>query len=263
MFYSRNSAPRESASYELQIQEAAPSIWDLLAQRAGLLDAECRWSDISVSTRKQQSGSAWLWPAMTILERFVAAALLLFCAPIFFFAALVVVILSRRSPLIAHRRVGWNGSELWVVKLRTMWNSKNKGENVCHWVERLADQSTPNEVKHCKDPRITSRVALFCRKYSIDEIPQLWQVVRGEMALVGPRPLTAGEIHRHYGPFGPLLCHVKPGLTGLWQVKGRSRLNYHQRRRLDLFMIQRWSLPLYLFILIATGPRVLLGKDAW
>jgi lipopolysaccharide/colanic/teichoic acid biosynthesis glycosyltransferase len=117
--------------------------------------------------------------------------------------------------------------------------------------------------KSIDDPRVTSRFAAVCRRYSIDELPQLWQVFRGEMALVGPRPLTRSELDDHYGADAAELLRRKPGLTGLWQVKGRSRLTYDQRRRLDLFMIRRWSLPLYTRILIATVPCVVAGKDAW
>jgi lipopolysaccharide/colanic/teichoic acid biosynthesis glycosyltransferase len=83
------------------------------------------------------------------------------------------------------------------------------------------------------------------------------------MALVGPRPLTASEIHVYYGASAIELLTRRPGLTGLWQIKGRSRLTYSQRRRLDLFLIRHWSPGLYLKVLLATIPRTLTGKDAW
>jgi lipopolysaccharide/colanic/teichoic acid biosynthesis glycosyltransferase len=154
------------------------------------------------------------------------------------------------------------GANYRVLKLRTMWGNNGCMDKPTGFVEFISDEPA-TESKSARDARITSRFALFCRKYSIDELPQLWQVVRGEMALVGPRPLTAGEIAMHYGSFAPLLASKRPGLTGLWQVKGRSRLNYHQRRRLDIFMVQHWSLRLYFSILLVTPPRVLLGRDAW
>jgi exopolysaccharide production protein ExoY len=87
--------------------------------------------------------------------------------------------------------------------------------------------------------------------------------VRGELALVGPRPITSLEVEEHYGAHSATLLSRKPGITGLWQVCGRSRLGYRQRRRLDLFMIKNWSLPLYLLILARTIHRAPLGKDAW
>ena len=83
------------------------------------------------------------------------------------------------------------------------------------------------------------------------------------MSLVGPRPLTAPELAEYYGQKRAHLLRAKPGITGLWQIKGRSRLSYAQRRRLDLFLLEHWSFSLYIFVLVATIPRVLSGQDAW
>jgi lipopolysaccharide/colanic/teichoic acid biosynthesis glycosyltransferase len=172
------------------------------------------------------------------------------------------MILSRRSPLITHRRVGHGGRDIWVLKLRTMWPSAKRACRFSPFIEPVSSEPAA-DVKSELDPRVTSRFAAFCRRHSIDEYPQLWQVIRGEMTLVGPRPLTAEEIETYYGDKAIEFLSVKPGLTGLWQVRGRSRLKHAQRTRLDLFMIRRWSLPLYLMILAATVPSVLTGKDAW
>jgi lipopolysaccharide/colanic/teichoic acid biosynthesis glycosyltransferase len=179
-------------------------------------------------------------------------------------AAAITVILSRQSPFIAHRRVGQNGRELWIVKLRTMWSSRPWATFKWIFVERLPVNSCTNPVKKINgDPRIHSSFAVFCRRFSIDELPQLWQVACGQLALVGPRAITKHEIETYYGSQAELLVSRKPGLTGLWQVTGRSRLSYHQRRRLDLFMLRRWCLPLYLLILARTILQVPVGKDAW
>ena len=113
------------------------------------------------------------------------------------------------------------------------------------------------------DARIKSRFAAWCRRFSIDELPQLWNVVQGNMALIGPRPLTTEEIQVHYGAQAVELLSRKPGITGLWQIKGRSLLSYRQRRRLDLFMIRKWSIGLYLHILASTVPNVIAGRNAW
>jgi exopolysaccharide production protein ExoY len=263
MSYIESSVPRDSSEHDLQVHDARFSLWNGVAQKAGCLDPECEWTFPSVSERSTQADSRLLWQSIICFERFLAAALLIASAPIFLSAAVLVAILSGRPPFIAHRRVGQHGTELWVLKLRTMWDSRTTNQNVTRWVERMTEEPLLDETKAAQDARVTSRIAFLCRKYSVDEIPQLWQVVRGEMALVGPRPLTAGEIHKHYGTSASILYRMKPGLTGLWQIKGRSRLSYRQRRRLDLYMVQRWSLPLYFSILIVTIPRVLLGKDAW
>lgn len=146
-------------------------------------------------------------------------------------------------------------------KIRTMWTKGQAGSPPA-LVEFLSDAPVPS-MKAVRDPRITSPFASFLRKYSIDELPQLWQVVLGQLALVGPRPLTEEEIARHYGAaMAQRLLAVKPGLTGLWQVNGRNRLSYEQRKSLDQFLLSHWSIPLYLRILYATVFCVLTGKDA-
>jgi exopolysaccharide production protein ExoY len=114
-----------------------------------------------------------------------------------------------------------------------------------------------------KDSRVTSRFAAFCRRYSIDELPQLYQVVTGQMSLIGPRPLTKLELDLYYGRNAAELLTRRPGISGLWQVSGRSRLSYRQRRRLDLFLVRKWSPGLYLQTLLATIPTVLTGRNAW
>jgi lipopolysaccharide/colanic/teichoic acid biosynthesis glycosyltransferase len=205
-----------------------------------------------------------LWNTIAAAERLGAGALLLALCPALTIAALLIVVLSRRSPLITHQRVGWGGRPIRVLKFRTMWNRNSKEFNFTALVEHVTGEiSCPVQTKTQSDPRVTSRFAALCRRYSIDELPQLWHVVRGEMALVGPRPLTTAELELHYGSAGRELLRMKPGLTGLWQINGRSRLTYRQRRRLDLFMVRKWSASLYLHILLGTVPTVLTGKDAW
>lgn len=204
----------------------------------------------------------FFWKVIGILERLAACILLILMLPVLVFAAVTIMILSRRSPLIAHRRIGRAGRDISVLKLRTMWPLQPEGCRFAPFVESISGEPA-DDVKSRRDPRVTSRFAAFCRKHSIDEYPQLWHVVKGEMTLVGPRPLTVGEIEKYYGERAVEFLSVKPGLTGLWQVRGRSRLKHAQRTRLDLFMIRRWSFPLYIAILAATVPSVVTGKDAW
>ncbi len=203
------------------------------------------------------------WAAVAGLgERLLALLLLCAVAPVLLIAGFVISFLSRRSPLIAHARVGQHGAEIWVFKLRTMWGSGTPRRTGGGWlIERLKGEPVP-EFKRTKDPRVTSRFAALCRRYSIDELPQLWHVVRGELSLVGPRPMTIEELAAHYGRAAAEVLRLKPGLTGLWQIRGRSALNYRQRRRLDLFLVRHWSFRLYAGILLATIPRVVSGRDA-
>lgn len=203
------------------------------------------------------SGLEWI-------DRSLAFLLLLGCTPLLGLAAVSIWILSgRRSPLVAHLRVGARGQRFWMIKLRTMWpRSVPARREERGWVERVVSREVL-DVKPRHDPRVTSRFAAWCRTYSIDELPQLWHVLRGEMSLVGPRPLTAEELEKYYGEQAAEIQEVPPGLTGLWQVLGRNRLGYRQRRRLDLFLVRHYSLGLYVRILWRTVPKVLSGSGAW
>jgi lipopolysaccharide/colanic/teichoic acid biosynthesis glycosyltransferase len=202
------------------------------------------------------------WKSIAIAERLAALVLLLFLLPGLALAALAIVLSSRRSPLIAHPRVGRGGREIRLLKLRTMWDCAASGRRRAWFVEHLPEQPVP-ELKSRRDPRIPNAFAAACRKYSIDELPQLWHVARGELSLVGPRPVTSSELAEHYGPEAEEVLGVTPGLTGLWQIKGRDSLSYRRRRRLDLFLVRHWSFRLYAFILLATIPKVITGRDAW
>ena len=194
-------------------------------------------------------------------ERFVALALLILTLPILATAALVVALLSRRTPLIAHARVGQHGKVLWMLKLRTMWGRPGRQARRGRLIERI-DGERPRPSKTSPDTRVTSRFAALCRKHSIDELPQLWHVVAGEMSLVGPRPMTKYELSRWYGADVPEVLRRKPGLTGLWQVGGRDLLTYSQRKSLDLFLVRNLSWKLYLTILISTIPSLITGRNA-
>lgn len=150
-----------------------------------------------------------------------------------------------------------------MFKIRTMWDARDGSAARSWWIERVEDTSVPIH-KNAPDPRVTSRFAAFLRRYSIDELPQLLHVVTGRMCVIGPRPLTPEELDLYYGSEAAAeVLALRPGLTGLWQVMGRNRLTYSQRRRLDLFLVRRAGIRLYLRILAVTPLRVLSGRDAW
>ena len=204
-----------------------------------------------------------VWQAVEIGERVGSAVLLAAISPVLGASALAVSLLSRRTPLIAHRRVGWCGSTLWMLKLRTMWvHDSPLPENGPRWIEYIHDDEGP-ENKRDLDPRVTNCFARFCRRHSLDELPQLWHVISGEMSLVGPRPLTATELDRHYGAAADEILQVKPGLAGLWQLSGRNRLSYAERRNLDLKLVRNRSLRTYLWVLLHAIPEVLRGTNSW
>lgn len=202
-----------------------------------------------------------IWNFIRPLERIASVLILVLLSPLTLLVALAIVALSRQSPLVAHMRVGQFGVPLWALKFRTMWGDA-AGAGRVGLVEYIVDECGP-EYKRSADPRVTSEFARFCRQFSIDELPQLFNVARGEMSLVGPRPVTQGELKKYYGADATEVLLVKPGITGLWQVMGRSRLSFEQRRELDLHLVRRRSLKLYFTILIRTIPAVLRGKDGW
>jgi exopolysaccharide production protein ExoY len=190
------------------------------------------------------------------VEPMVSALLLVVLAPLLVVLAGAIAILSRRSPLIRHTRVGFNGASLQMLKFRTMWG---------HSFEMNSDAESPMPPrdKRLPDPRITSAFAAWCRRYSLDELPQLVHVVRGEMSLVGPRPMTAAEVSETYGIHAAEVLSLRPGLSGLWQVMGRNLIGGRMRCRLDLFFARKSSPALYFMILWRSIPAVLRGTGAY
>ena len=197
-----------------------------------------------------------------IAERTAGLFLLLLASPILIGSALIVALLSRRSPLVAHLRIGRHNRPFWMLKLRSMWEPEAATLSPKGWIEYVATEPSENG-KAARDPRITSRFAAFCRRHSVDEIPQFWHVLRGEMSLVGPRPLTRIELLRCYGPYAPELVSVKPGLTGLWQVSGRSAIKFPDRAALDLKLVRELTPQMYLTILLRTFSALIIGQGAW
>lgn len=226
-----------------------------------MIEAGARLASIPV-TGQLSSTRDWTWQAIGLCERIASATLLTALAPVLAASAVAVSLLSGRTPFIAHRRVGWRGATLWMLKLRTMWGDEACRRHATRWVEYIDDEDGP-EIKEAGDPRVPSRFARFCRRHSIDELPQLWHVIAGEMALVGPRPVTSSELRRHYAASGLDILQVKPGIAGLWQVSGRNRLSYAERRALDLQFVHRRSLRMYLGIVLRTVPEVFRGANSW
>jgi exopolysaccharide production protein ExoY len=211
--------------------------------------------------------STWLRFVYSV-EPFIAAAGLVLLAPVTLTIALSIATLSRRSPLVSHTRVGWRGTPLPMLKFRTMWEAGEPPESSRDgWllVEDVSDRFVPGKapaVENTVDPRVTSRFAAFCRRFSLDELPQLYHVARGEMSLVGPRPITLAELDTWYGECANEVISLRPGMTGLWQVMGRNALTYEQRKQLDLVLVREASPSLYFSILLRSIPKVLTGAGA-
>jgi exopolysaccharide biosynthesis polyprenyl glycosylphosphotransferase len=181
-------------------------------------------------------------------------------SPLLLFLAVLVKCTSRGPVLFGHRRLGEGGRSIRVFKFRSM--AVNAEERLHKLLD--ADPALRAEYeatyKLKDDPRVT-RVGRWLRRTSLDELPQLFNVLAGTLSLVGPRPIVATEIDK-YGPAASGILRVPPGMTGLWQVSGRSDLDYDERVRLDMEYITHWSLWLDLRILFATIPAVLRRRGA-
>ncbi len=195
-------------------------------------------------------------------ERVAGAALLALASPVIATSALALAALSKRSPLIAHLRVARDGQPFWMLKLRTMWPESRSRAEAQGWIERIVAAPVDDD-KNPSDKRVSSRFAAFCRRHSIDELPQLWHVARGQMSLVGPRPLTRAELDRYYAESSHELLSVKPGLTGLWQICGRSAVRFPRRAAMDLELVRSLTGKMYWKILARTIPAIIRGNGAW
>ncbi len=184
-------------------------------------------------------------------DAFGAAALLVVLLPVMAFVAALILLRDGRPILFIQERVGLDGSTFRLVKFRTMVrDAEDRYEALAPFSDTLGAA-----FKLWDDPRVTG-LGLWLRRSSLDVLPQLWNVLRGEMSFVGPRPATPREVAR-YDPWHRQRLSMKPGMTGLWQVASRFDHHFDERVGLDLEYIERWSLRLDLVILMRTVPAVL------
>jgi len=197
-------------------------------------------------------------PFKRLLEVVIAAALLVCLLPVIVVCALLIKLGDGGRVLFWQRRVGQNGREFWFPKFRSM----HHGSEALH--AALLERAAPSggiTLKIERDPRVTS-IGRVIRRLSIDEIPQLWCVLRGDVSLVGPRPPLPSEVAAYDAAARRRLA-IKPGLTCLWQVSGRSTIPFSGQLRLDLEYIDRQSLWLDLKIIARTVPAVLSRRGAY
>jgi exopolysaccharide biosynthesis polyprenyl glycosylphosphotransferase len=193
-----------------------------------------------------------------VIDVVIALAILVLFAWFFLPLALLIWVEDRGgSPLYGQVRVGRGGRSFTMQKFRSMRPGAD---------QQLSDLLEHNEAegpifKMRDDPRRT-RIGAFMRRWSIDELPQLWNVVKGDMSLVGPRPATPREVAQ-YEDWQLHRLDALPGITGLWQVSGRSELGFSEQVLMDITYIENWSIGLDLRILLRTIPAVLTGKGAF
>ena len=195
-----------------------------------------------------------------VLDIILTLALLPFVLPIFLVIAFVIRVTSGSPVLIKPKRLGRNGSTFYKYKFRTMVpNAEAVLQQLLATDPKIREEYN-RSYKIKNDPRITW-VGHFIRRLSLDELPQFINVMRGEMSWIGPRDIIEPELVK-FGSDADKLLFVKPGITGLWQVSGRSELSYEQRRALDMHYIDNLSLLQDLKILLRTLPAVLSGRGA-
>lgn len=199
------------------------------------------------------------------LKRILDIFVILFCSPILLPVFLLLMLLTKltsKGPIFyGHKRVGKNGKEFNCWKFRSMnIRSAQMLEEILA-NDPVRRKEWEDQRKFKDDPRIT-KFGKFLRKTSLDELPQLINVLTGQMSLVGPRPVTAPELDK-YGKHKDYVLSVSPGLSGMWQISGRSETSYEERIYYDTYYIQNWSVWLDLWILIKTVCVVLIGKGAY
>jgi exopolysaccharide biosynthesis polyprenyl glycosylphosphotransferase len=186
----------------------------------------------------------------------LASALLVLLSPVMLIVALAVKLSSPGPVLFRQIRCGLNGRPFVFLKFRSMYVD---AEHLKAGLQAQNEMDGP-AFKMRRDPRVTP-VGRFLRRTSLDELPQLWNILKGEMSFVGPRPAVEEEVEQ-YEPWQRRRLSMKPGLTCLWQISGRNELTFDEWMRLDLEYIDNWSLWLDLQIALKTIPAVLFGRGA-
>jgi exopolysaccharide production protein ExoY len=196
-----------------------------------------------------------------VIDIILAVSGIILLAPLLIICFLATAITSPGPALFRHRRVGFNGKHFDCLKFRTMVT--DAPERLRKLLESdpaaAAEWAANRKLRH--DPRVTA-IGEILRKSSLDELPQLFNVLKGDMSIVGPRPVTEEELVRYSSAIGAYLA-CRPGITGLWQVSGRSTTTYRKRIACDTFYARKWSMALDAKIVIVTIPALLLTDSAY
>jgi exopolysaccharide biosynthesis polyprenyl glycosylphosphotransferase len=191
-----------------------------------------------------------------VIDVALACAALILLMPLMVLLAVLIKLTSPGPAIFRQVRCGLNGRRFVFYKFRSMCED---AERMKHSLQHLNTKQTAFKIPD--DPRLT-RIGRYMRKFSVDEWPQLWNVIRGDMALVGPRPAVPEEVE-NYARWQRRRLRMRPGLTCLWAVSGRDHLDFEQWVKLDLEYIDNWSLTLDWKIILRTIPQVLSGKGAY
>lgn len=206
----------------------------------------------------QRRSDRTLPTASRLVDLAVAGTLCVLLLPVLALVAIYLKVLERGPVFFAHRRIGFGGKSFNCWKFRTMCVDADRRLTRLLDINEDMRREWNSTQKLLRDPRVT-RFGQILRNTSLDELPQLINVLRGEMSLVGPRPIVEDELRR-YGRYAALYMSVRPGLTGLWQVTRNSRTSYQRRVATDVLYVRNRTLAFDFRILLATVPAVLVGK---
>ncbi|MFN2491862.1 MAG: sugar transferase [Pyrinomonadaceae bacterium] len=249
-FTSVDYAPEEFNSIDFSSMDYAlpdfvnPRVFRLISARAANGEASSRSQSFYDFTKRG-------------LDITISLTLLVLASPLLLLIALMVKATSNGPAFFSHRRLGHTGKEFDCLKFRTMRSDAEEQLKRDPQLRRRFEEKFKLE----DDPRITP-VGAFLRRTSLDELPQLFHVLRGEMSLVGPRPIVENELSK-YSIYANKLLSVKPGLSGLWQVCGRSHTTYPQRVMMDMHYIDHRCLSLDVHLLFLTASAVIRKSGAW
>jgi Undecaprenyl-phosphate galactose phosphotransferase WbaP len=196
-----------------------------------------------------------------IIDFATATILICFLLPIMAIIALLILVESGLPVFYCQERIGHEGQTFRMLKFRTMAQNSREVLERCLACDPVLRKEWDESQKLRSDPRVT-RVGKLLRKTSLDELPQLWNVVKGEMSLVGPRPIVAAEVERYQSAYFGYKKTI-PGLTGLWQVSGRNRTTYAERVAYDTYYVRNWSVWMDIYLLAKTVGAVFTGDGAY
>ena len=233
---------------------------DTASARLSACDVAPAVAGAAESGRNKGSASVRRLDWLRVMDVVLALALLVMLAPLLVAVALAVRLTSAGPALFSHGRIGRRGQSFPCLKFRTMVVDADARLAALLRCDAEARAEWLRDHKLRSDPRITP-VGAFLRRSSLDELPQLFNVLNGTMSLVGPRPIVAGEVVR-YGSRFVDYCRVRPGMTGLWQVNGRSNTTYRQRVAMDVLYVKRRSLLFNSLIIAKTIPAVMLQRGS-
>lgn len=226
--------------------------------------------DVTVLEIRQTPLEGWGRIIKRLLDLFISGVGLVILSPIFLAIALLQKLTNPGPILYLHKRISRAGKPFSIYKFRSMkmeycTGGKYSGKTDLEVLKTFGDPSIIEEWKRDqklkKDPRV-SKLGRFLRRTSLDELPQLINIFKGDISLVGPRPIIEDELER-YGSHAGVFLMIKPGLTGLWQVSGRNDVSYDERVKLDLYYIEHWSLWLDFKIVLQTVWMVLRGQNGY